>query len=133
MLTTHYNPFESRFVLIPSHFCPAQNDLWVLPYLYREKTYILYFTQTVEPHLVCFDSLDNDTLINIGKGLNETMRDLFPLGINLNTVKVMSDKSIEVTTYERGVNRVTQSCGTGSTSSVALSILLKKITDRSSM
>ena len=125
---TQYNPFESQFVSMPSRFRAAQDDIWFLPYVHENKIYTFYFTKTVEPHLICFDPMDNKTLIRIGKELNETGRDQFPLGINLNEVKIVSDQSIEVTTYERGVNRITQSCGTGSTSSVALSFLLKKIT-----
>ena len=130
MGTTQYDPFVSKFVKDGSQFVKEQNDLWILPYKHNNKTYKLYFTETVEPHLVCFDPIDDETLTTIGNTLNTKQRNIFPLGINLNAVKTVSDSSINVVTYERGIQHITQSCGTGSTSCVALSNLLNNITQK---
>ncbi len=47
--------------------------------------------------------------------------------MNVNQVEVLDTTTIAVNTYERGVNRITQACGTGSTSSAVLSFLLNKV------
>jgi len=99
----------------------------VWPIRLQHKDLLCYFTETSEPHLVLFDSLSSDELTAFGAYLNIERRDLFPHGININQVAVLDNKTIRVWTYERGVNRITQACGTGSTSSAVLCYLLGKV------
>lgn len=125
---TTFNPAESEFVEGNNNlFLESPTDIWSLPYTHDGIVHTLYFTQTIEPHLVCFSEISDQTLCLWGTYFNTEKRSLFPKGININRAKVLSDSEIAVTTYERGVNRITQSCGTGSTSSAVLAVHLGKI------
>lgn len=71
------------------------------------------------PHLIFFNEE-----INIKKLENEAQRisktSLFPSGININVVKVISKTEIKVLTHERGVG-ITQACGSGAGASAFVS------------
>ncbi len=54
-----------------------------------------------------FDEIDENELLDLGLCLNKHQRHFFPLGINLNKAEVLSPNSLRVTTFERGVNRIT--------------------------
>lgn len=123
MLTTLLDPYASPFVQSPHIFNPAANNsfyavLFDTPW---------YFTQTGEPHLVTFSSLSTTELKEQGMALNTHYRSSFPLGISLNVVSIIDNRSCEVTTFERGVLRITASCGSGSTSSAVLAFHLGKL------
>ncbi|MBS3905283.1 MAG: hypothetical protein KGZ39_08160 [Simkania sp.] len=77
------------------------------------------YAETGEPHLMFEKMIDDDLLLFIGRELNQR-KDLFPLGINVNAWHVLEEGLIFVKTYERGVQRLTQSCGTGSMACAAL-------------
>ncbi|CAG8506904.1 15350_t:CDS:1 [Cetraspora pellucida] len=77
-----------------------------------------YYVNTSEPHLVTLDKIDDEKLTSIGNSLQDPNR--FPIGINLNRVSVVDKSTIDVVTFERGINRITLACGTGSTSCAAL-------------
>lgn len=84
------------------------------------KKFTFFWTETMEPHLVTFEAIDEDELQDLGLYLNYHQRDFFPLGINLNKAEITSKSTLTVTTFERGVNRITEACGTGSTSCAML-------------
>lgn len=71
------------------------------------------YIEILEPHLAIQEDLEDNRLFSIGQALNER-RDLFPLGINVNAWHIMDNDQIFVKTYERGVRRLTKSCGSGS-------------------
>jgi diaminopimelate epimerase len=76
------------------------------------------------PHaIVLVDSLDFDI-----RGIAQKIRHdpAFPMGINVNFVRVNSEKEITIRTYERGVEDETYSCGTGSVASAAITHRLGK-------
>lgn len=77
-----------------------------------------------EPHFVtktkALDSLD---VPHIGHAVNANKR-IFPKGVNLNFVQVVSENSIRIRTYERGVYDETMACGTGATASAAVATML---------
>jgi len=64
------------------------------------------------PHIVGFlDEIKEEDLKAIGKKANN-LPHVLPNGVNVNWGKIISDNSIYVATYERGVG-ITYSCGTG--------------------
>lgn len=74
------------------------------------------------PHVVTIvDEFDNDSILDIGRRAN-TLKSIFPSGVNVNFVKILDENSIYVKTYERGVG-LTKSCGTGMTASSIVTCL----------
>lgn len=71
------------------------------------------YVDMLEPHLLLQENLSDGELFELGKRLNQN-RELFPNGINVNAWHVVKKGHIFVKTYERGVQRLTKSCGTGS-------------------
>lgn len=76
------------------------------------------------PHVVVFwednFKFDRNLMIKVGRAF-DTNHDVFPRGTNVNFVRKLDENSIEVITYERGVEDITDSCGTGSCASAVLS------------
>lgn len=80
------------------------------------------YGEILEPHLAFEKTLSDQDLHKVGLNLNQKPG-LFPDGINVNAWSIVSPNMISVKTYERGVQRLTKSCGTGS--SVCASLYLK--------
>jgi diaminopimelate epimerase len=97
------------------------------------RQFTFFWTETMEPHLVTFEAIDEDELQDLGLYLNHHQRAFFPLGINLNRAEITSESSMRVTTFERGVNRITEACGTGVTSCVMLAKALGHLEDNGSV
>jgi len=84
------------------------------------------FINTGVEHVVCFmNSIDNIDVKKLGSAIRYH-RIFSPRGTNANFVKVINASTIEVRTYERGVEDETFSCGTGATASAIISALLGK-------
>ena len=85
-----------------------------------------FFLDTGSPHYVEFvDSIDNKDVYNDGKKIRWDKR-FQPEGTNVNFVEV-SGNSLMVATFERGVEDVTLSCGTGVTASALAESFIKGI------
>lgn len=83
-------------------------------------------TNTGVHHLVVFtDNNENTDMISFGRRLRYSER-YAPEGVNVNLVSV-SDGSLKVRTYERGVEDETLSCGTGVTASAIAAVRSGKI------
>lgn len=77
-----------------------------------------------EPHLVVrSDDVDAEDVRGLGETVNKDLK-RFPKGVNLDFVQVTGPHNIKVRTYERGVYDETLACGTGSTASAAVALLL---------
>ena len=76
------------------------------------------------PHAVLFprDELPLERKVLIGRELRHNLS-LFPEGANINFVMPDEDGRIRSVTYERGVEDLTDSCGTGSTASAICHVL----------
>lgn len=84
-----------------------------------QSEYHLHYVEMMEPHLIVQEEMKDEELLALGRHLNND-KALFPLGINVNACSLMKDGSLFVKTYERGVQRLTRSCGTGSVSCASL-------------
>ena len=77
------------------------------------------FVKMGEPHLIYLvDDIHSFDLVRIGEAMQVKYTD----GVNIDAIQKVSDSCYLIRTYERGVFRETQSCGTGSLSAyVAIS------------
>ncbi|MCP4438978.1 MAG: diaminopimelate epimerase [Aureispira sp.] len=85
-----------------------------------------YYLNTGSPHYIQYvEDLDDINIVEEGRNVryNERFREE---GTNVNFVVDQSDDSIEVATYERGVENETLSCGTGVTAAALTHYLRKK-------
>lgn len=74
-----------------------------------------YVLDTGSPHYVRFiDENEQIDIVEYGKEIRYSKR-FSKEGINVNLLTVLNENSIEVQTYERGVENETLSCGTGVT------------------
>ncbi len=75
----------------------------------------LYFLNTGVPHAIQF--VDDVSKVDVkGAGACIRYHDVFkPKGTNANFVQLLGDNTIQIRTYERGVEDETLACGTGST------------------
>lgn len=82
------------------------------------------FLNTGVPHVVIFvQGLASVDVNHLGRLIRE--HEAFrPRGTNVNFVEIKNKQEIQVRTYERGVERETMACGTGSTASAILSVLM---------
>lgn len=79
-----------------------------------------YYLEVGVPHVVILcDAIKSEDYTQIGAAFDEN-HTIFPNGTNVNFVTNRTTESIEVTTYERGVEAITDSCGTGSCASVVI-------------
>ena len=97
--------------------------------LYLNETRYQYnYVKVGVPHCVIFlngGSLNNiEEKFQVGREIRY-LEDIFPDGVNVNFVVIGGTHSIEVQTYERGVEEITQACGTGIIASTLVTHLLK--------
>jgi diaminopimelate epimerase len=80
------------------------------------------------PHYVIFlkDDLWSQDIVPLGRAIREHA-ELQPKGANVNFVVVRDTHSIDVRTYERGVEAETLSCGSGVVASVSASALFDRV------
>lgn len=80
------------------------------------------------PHYVIFlrDDLWSQDIASLGRAIRKD-RELQPDGANVNFVVVRDNHSIELRTYERGVEAETMACGSGIGASVSVSALFGKV------
>lgn len=88
------------------------------------REYEYYFVPVGVPHCVIFERARNcylEDYIAVGRAIRNRF-DVFPQGTHVNFVVVEdAPDTINVVTYERGVEDMTLSCGTGSIASAAAS------------
>lgn len=83
-----------------------------------------YLMNTGSPHYIVFvEDLKDIDVYETGRQIRYSER-FHEVGVNVNFVEIKKDKSIEVATYERGVENETLSCGTGVTAA-AIAYALK--------
>ncbi|MDO5563161.1 MAG: diaminopimelate epimerase, partial [Synergistaceae bacterium] len=90
------------------------------------ETFNYTFLTVGVPHTVIFEKekRTDDEYREFGRAVRN-MSELFPEGTNVNFAVPREENGVvDVTTYERGVEDLTLSCGTGSTASAIASVLI---------
>ncbi|MCF8370634.1 MAG: diaminopimelate epimerase [Bacteroidales bacterium] len=86
-----------------------------------------YFTDTGSPHFVNFvDGIENYDVFSKGKEIRYH-KHFAPDGCNANFVEEINPSTIQVRTYERGVENETLSCGTGVVASALATFTKNKL------
>ena len=84
----------------------------------------LHTVDTGVPHAVVFvDEFDSVDVCRIGSEIR-FHNDFLPAGTNVNFVRLQDDNSLQVRTYERGVENETLACGTGATAAALVAAAL---------
>ena len=87
--------------------------------------YKVHYINTGVPHTVFFvGNVDTINVKDVGKQIRYH-KQFHPEGTNANFAQVVDAKTLQVRSYERGVEDETLACGTGSTASALLSYHLK--------
>lgn len=110
------------------HDAKVRTDGWVeLKMIDVDKAEIgkdFYLLNTGSPHFVVFvEDLTDINVYENGREIRYSER-FYTEGVNVNFVEIKKDGSLEVATYERGVEAETFSCGTGVTAA-AIAFSLK--------
>ena len=91
----------------------------------RGVTYDFTSINTGSPHIVIFaNKLEDTDVRTVGRALREH-RSFSPEGANVNFVKVLGKRDLQIRTYERGVEAETMACGTGTVAAAIVSYLLR--------
>ncbi len=85
---------------------------------YQLHEHTLYYADALEPHLILKEDMDHKDLQLLAQKINQD-KDSFPFGINVTSYKMKNTNHLYAKTYERGVQAITQSCGTGATCAAA--------------
>jgi diaminopimelate epimerase len=114
------------------HDAKVRTDGWVeLKMIDVEKVEIgkdYYLLNTGSPHFIVFvEDLTDINVYENGREIRYSER-FYTEGVNVNFVEIRKDGSLEVATYERGVEAETFSCGTGVTAA-AIAYALKTAHD----
>lgn len=114
------------------HDAKVRADGWVELKMIDVKTVEMgndfYLLNTGSPHFVVFvEDLTDINVYENGREIRYSER-FHKEGVNVNFVEIRKDGSLEVATYERGVEAETFSCGTGVTAA-AIAFALKTSVD----
>lgn len=91
-----------------------------MPIKVNGRRLMVDFVNTGVPHAVIFvEGLGQIDVFNLGRQIRNHPA-FSPKGTNVNFIEVLSDDSIRIRTYERGVEDETLACGTGSTASALI-------------
>ncbi|VFP81285.1 Diaminopimelate epimerase [Buchnera aphidicola (Cinara kochiana kochiana)] len=92
-----------------------------------QKKYIFSVVSMGNPH--CVIQVDDITTVKVNKiGLQLSQHILFPEGVNVGFMQILSKKKILLRVYERHVGE-TQACGSGACAAVAAGIRNKNLTN----
>ncbi|MDR2180965.1 MAG: diaminopimelate epimerase [Synergistaceae bacterium] len=84
---------------------------------FRGREFPYVFLTAGVPHCVLlvkdYDAIGESSKIEIGRGLSRDFA-RFPKGSNVSFAQLISQNEAKAVTYERGVENLTESCGTGS-------------------
>ena len=91
-----------------------------IPIKINGRTIKVNFINTGVPHVVVFvEGLDKIDVFNLGRFLRNH-KEFAPRGTNVNFIEFLGRDSLQIRTYERGVEDETLACGTGSVASALI-------------
>ncbi|MFA6384753.1 MAG: diaminopimelate epimerase [Candidatus Omnitrophota bacterium] len=94
-----------------------------IPVRINNRTLRVNYINTGVPHAVIFVSgLSSMEIVDLGRQIRYH-KSFAPKGTNVDFVEVTGDRSVNIRTYERGVEDETLACGTGSVASALISRL----------
>jgi len=89
-----------------------------------DKEYEVHTINTGVPHVILFvEDLEKAKVKELGKKIRYH-KEFAPEGTNVNFIRVRDENSIDIRTYERGVEDETLACGTGACASAIIAHLL---------
>lgn len=112
---------------IPAKECEGE-DIWKTIFEIDREKYNVYAINIGVPHAVVFVADFNFDIVKHARRLRYS--DMFPQGVNVNFVKIISSNEIQIRTYERGVENETLSCGTGSVAAAVIANKLGLVSNR---
>jgi len=90
-----------------------------------------HFVDTGSPHTIIYtEGLDTFNVDDAGSAIRNNT-DLFPQGTNVNFLEVTGPDTLNVRTFERGVEAETLACGTGAVAAALMSYRLGKLASTS--
>ncbi|MCK4859920.1 MAG: diaminopimelate epimerase, partial [Candidatus Omnitrophica bacterium] len=117
-VTSHQSPVTSQKIKVKMP--QPKNFKADIPLKIGNKTILVNFVEVGVPHSVIFvENLEKIDVQNLGKEIRCHQK-FQPQGTNVNFVKVVDKNNFQIRTYERGVEKETLSCGTGSTASAII-------------
>ncbi len=121
--TTNFNAVDGvhEAEIFDNHITLKMNDVKNI-----EKEKDCYFLDTGSPHFVCFVN-DINKIDTFSEGRKIRYNNRFKKdGTNVNFVEMKNSKQLKISTYERGVEEETLSCGTGAVATAIASYLKQK-------
>lgn len=113
--------------LVETYLGPPKEIRWNLPLNVERKEFCIDSMDTGVPHAVLFvedvDSIDVDRL----GPLFRYHQAFAPKGTNVNFVQLTASGTIQIRTYERGVEKSTLACGTGAAAAAIAAVEKFKI------
>lgn len=90
----------------------------------QHKEINVHCLNTGVPHTVLMtDEIENVDVTGLGRQIR-WHRDFAPAGTNVNFIQIIDNQTINIRTYERGVEDETLACGTGSAASACIAAIL---------
>jgi len=85
--------------------------------------FIAQYVNTGSPHVVLMvKDLESADVIGLGRAIRNHA-EFLPAGTNVNFLRILDGRAIQIRTYERGVENETLACGTGSVASAVVAHL----------
>lgn len=104
--TVNFKP-NKKFVSAAANLKPVE------PFFqYQEENFSFYYSDIMEPHLLLKSPIQSSNLLQLAQKINDKNKK-FPKGINITAYQIIGKNRLSAITYERGIKRFTQSCGTG--------------------
>ena len=98
------------------------------PLQLKDGVHNVCFANTGVPHVIFFvEDLEGTDIVDLGRQ-TRYHDDFKPVGTNANFIRIRDAQTIDIRTYERGVEDETLACGTGSIAAAVVCAALGKVT-----